>query len=411
MAEFSFLNEKPYQNVVHDYKELTAKTVADKYIEFEFPLGNYVIESLRLVVKYDGSNIAPVIVTESTPTETSNSADSAESADLTNSAVHISIDDFIEEIVPYYDDRINSCILKPIPTDLLKVFATIGSQFPDRLCWEIPLLKMASFLFKWDSGDDQNYFCLKYGRTMHLRLVKSAKYNETLNSIFVFKHGTNLTNMPSDIMSCIMSATEKKMTYKITYRETTFVNGQGRICPPEYVVPYTLHKTELKIINSDTESVFITDEYNRFNYSYMLITLDVEPNVSIEKITLGTNLNPEFSSLMKLFSLSKELAEIYGLNYQLTDKFYLLDIGQYLNAEIKPFYDNKIESTRSPAALFDETTINLAQTQQSKPGSVLKPMEEIWKIDIAEKMTNLKLKLNLEFSAKTTGTARILLFN
>jgi len=398
MTEFAFLTDKPYHNLSHNYKEIVANTIDSSHIEFEFPSGNYLIESLHLVIKYDGTDVDP-----------------GANAPIANAptGTELSIDDFVDEIVPYYDNRVDHGILKPIPGEFLKAFA-MGSNSArsiSKLCWEIPLLKMASFVCPLLGRE--YYYDMIYGRTMHLRLVKSATYAQTLRSIFVTRHAVDLTNMPTDILSYITSATESKIQFKITYRETKFLNHIGQVCPPEAVVPYILDKFETKFINSDKAHVWITHQGNRFNYSYVLIVLETDSLTSIEKVSLSSNLRENtMSGNDNHFSLSKELAEVYGLSYQLTDCHYLLDVAQYTNTVVKPFFDNRLEQIGPTDQIFDPNTIdksvavyhsaedlknNFCRTLGSQFGS--------------DSKTNLKLKLNLEFGGAITGTARIYFFN
>ena len=76
--QYSFLDETEFNSssMIHDYKSLKPARITAEFIEYDFPTGSYFADSFFLSIKFDGQPIPR--------------------NDLT-------IDNFISEFIPYYD--------------------------------------------------------------------------------------------------------------------------------------------------------------------------------------------------------------------------------------------------------------------------------------------------------------------
>jgi hypothetical protein len=263
----------------------------------------------------------------------------------------------------------------------------------------------------------------------------------------------DLTNMPDDFLPEISKLIEKKVEFKLTYRETKLFDHAGRVVYPETIESYVLNKYCATFNDSHCEYRLLTDT-GKFDYKYIAVILHMDTDTKLKSVRLSNNtlFNGEHD-----FMLTQEAADLYGLNFALNDTSYVIDISQYINTTVKLFFDNKrdciypIHKTYEISTLFPEelNKINddLNETQialDKKEVNITSDSSDNYQALTLSKFSNdfseshialcdnykkerdirgnplenrqivilnqFKLKLTLELTNKATGSANIYLF-
>lgn len=85
-----------------------------------------------------------------------------------------------------------------------------------------------------------------------------------------------------------------------------------------------------------------------------------------------------------LFKITKEYAEIFNINYQISPNYYLIDIGKFMNIYTKPQFINTnllcLEKENIPGvdSIYSEYEKRLESYQKS----ILSDMERKWKFQL-----------------------------
>lgn len=389
MTDYFFLGEKNYENVMHSYKSLKPKTVTNSFIDFDFPDGDYFVDSINLSIKFDGKIIPKN---------------------------NLSIEDFISEIVPYYDFNIynNPANERPIAAQFVSAYGDICKlNTKKKLCFTIPLLRLVSM------HTNINDYCYRYQYTKsaHLRLVKQ-KINPT-DSISIFKYmsDVDLTNLPDEIMKSVTEYAESKIEYEIFYRETKFFN-MGKIVPPDTVDFYSLDNFVIEFKNQKNKTIRINDKNNNYNYKNMLIVVDMESalepeetidqpdNNYIDEIELCMNIKNICSkSHHNIFKITKEQAEIFNISYQVGSKYYLVDISKFIDSRVKSQVNNYYETYENKS----DRNASTEEKYQERLDVFRKDIQEYKEME-QNKRINFELELSVTLHEADTGFLNVYLF-
>jgi hypothetical protein len=349
MDDFFYLDEKNYENVVYSHKSVKPTFVTDEFIIWNFPDGNYMLDSLYIVIKLDGNTIAQH---------------------------NLTLEDFISRVDPFYTHELdhgcntnldfyknisstdknvptNSYSTKPIPADFITAYTDMCKLNKNKLYFCIPLLRMVSIYTRTTESIPE------FIQRPHIKLIRQQNYNVDAVSIFQEITNVNLDNMPTEIMDYITKYSESKIQFELFYRETKFYSSVGKQVPPELTETYVLDKCSIKFDNVKTNTINISDPTYHYNYKNMLIITDLnsgkdadsdQPNNYIDEIILQTKFssrldvkNVQFEELFKdgAFKMSKEYAEIFNINYQIGFKYYLVDISKFIKTYVQFLIQNK----------------------------------------------------------------------
>ncbi len=429
MSELFYLDEKNYENVVHSYKSIMPKSVTSEEIIYDFPNGDYMIDQFYLIIKFDGDSIPQH---------------------------NLTLEDFCDSIEPYYDNNgeinggtlwylqgsidesaqhlYDSYCTKPIDATFATAYTEICKLNKNKLCFSIPLLRMVS-IYNQVTG----FASYKFIKRPHLKLVRQKKYNVDAVSIFQEMKNVNLENMPSEVLNGITNYAESKMQFELFYRETKFYTGIGKLVPPELVDTYTLDKYCVKFDNTDTSTITIADPTTQYNYKNMLIVVDLEShsaslleqcdeittntiNNYIKEITLQTKFSSslnvdrmQFTKLFKdgIFKMTKEYAEIFGINYMVSSRYYLLDISNFIKVYIQSLTQNG--GLYNHVHHYNHFACRVEKLYEQRIEQYQKPVDEFLNEDEKENdklvtEMGLVLELTMVLNKADQGTAQVYLF-
>ncbi|XWV25492.1 putative ORFan [Tupanvirus deep ocean] len=349
MIEPFYLDERNYENIVHSYKSVLPKSVTNEEIIYDFPDIDCMLDNFCLVVKFDGDIIPKN---------------------------NLTLEDFVSMVEPYYtnnDDNFTniqpSCSTdplglsqgltyhtNPIPSDFAAAYTDICKLNKNKLCFTIPLLRMVAILTEksreyWETWRKRDFI-----KKPHIKLIRQQKYCIDPTSIFQEMKDVNLENMPDEIMSSITNYAESKIQFELFYRETLFFNGINKKVTPELIDTYTLDSYEIKFDNTNNGSIVVVDGTTQYNYKNMLVILNLDSNDTInpetsneqsnylDEIVIKTRFSSKFNPKNTIFKdflregsfrLTKELAEIFNINYQVGTRYYLIDISKFITAYIQ----------------------------------------------------------------------------
>jgi hypothetical protein len=390
MSELLYLDEKSYENVTYSYKSIKPSCVNDKEIIYEFPDGNYLIDSLNLVIKFDDTII---------------------------SRNNLTFDDFIEKIIVPYDyaqplhdhDSV-------IPIKFISAYNDICKLNKDNLCFHIPLIKLFSFRINFgDFGKINNKTVIK--------MLRQQKYTIDPLDIFQEVKNVNLENMPSELMDSLTTYSASKISFELFYRETKFFDSIGKLVPPNSKEKIDVFESNVKFDNTDICKIKISDPKFLYDYRHMLIVMDNNINEDdtttdnfINKILLKTTFSPnlpiermQFRELFTdgVFEITKEHADIFGINIQVDKTHYLVDISEFMTVYVSSL-------TKNPA-MFDEVY------HVSRMTCLVKKYEQT--VDLYKKSLNdflgpkwsvansdMALELTLTLKNKYNGMVNVYLF-
>jgi hypothetical protein len=402
MFEYSFLDEKNYENMVHNYKSLKPIFVSDESIKFEFPKGNYFIDSIHLLIKFDGDVIPKN---------------------------NLSIEDFVSEIVPHYFRTINNDPFneKPIPSQFIRAYTDIWRQGKQKneLCFFIPLIRMTSIYENVGMGNE-------FTKNAYLDLIKPN--NPIIDAVSIFKYmkDIDLKNLPEQIMDAVTTYAESKLEYEILYRETKFFKI-GHLVPPESVDFYALNKFNVEFSGTHKNTLSFADQYEQYNYKNMLIIVDLEllnntdntdntpiNENNIEEIQLSTKflsskpkfIGQKYGDLFNngVFKITKEHAEIFNISYQINSKYYLIDISKFIEAYVHPLTNNSHIIAHELA--YDGklgTMLSLNEKYRQKCDLYNKSVNEFIK-STEEPKIKFELELSITLQNADHGTLHVYLF-
>ncbi|XWV26827.1 putative orfan [Tupanvirus soda lake] len=422
MNEPFYLDEKNYENVVHSYKSILPKSITNEEIVYDFPDGDCLMDNFCLVVKFDG-DIVP--------------------------KNNLTLEDFVSKVEPYYSvygsvpdvqPSFSSYHTNPIPSEFAAAYTEICKLNKNKLCFTIPLLRMVSI---FTEKNPCHYIFPQYIKRPHIKLIRQQKYQVDPVSIFQEMKDVNLENMPNEVMSSITNYAQSKIQFELFYRETIFFTGINKKIAPELIETYVLDTYEIKFDNTNTGSVVVVDETTYYNYKNILIVLNLESidtinsetvnhdNNYLDEIVIKTKFSSKFNLNNTTFKnfvrdgslrLTKELAEIFNINYQVGLRYYLIDISKFITAYVQSItrsggmYDHICLEGK---LAFDEIIVNNHNPANFNKASefcydIMDTNKNIKKlvgdIDMMVDIVGIALDLQLTLKKSDTGVANIYFF-
>lgn len=323
MASYSFLDEPTYEKKMHEYKLLKPLKTTNEYIEYVFPRGNYVIDMIHLLIKYDDEIIKLL-----------------PQSDMGN----FSLENFIENIIPYQND-IEQERYPNIDASFVTAYTRACQTKIDKLCFKIPLVRLVNMdndLF------DRN---LNVQMTTYIRLIKQTSQHIIMDGIEILKmmRQISLINMPEPIIDNMRQYIESKITFEILYRETKFFNSVGQIIVPNPINLYRYKKLEIVLDNIKKPYGLINSIYD---YKTMLVVSNlVSDKNCIQEIKLTTNFNPhgrlpppfwDNALISGSTTLHRDHAEIFNIPFQIGSKYYVMDIEKFVSVYVQPLIDMRV---------------------------------------------------------------------
>lgn len=393
---FLSVDNKQQYNCKNNYKIISPTKITHKVLDYNFPDDNSTfdctIDRIHFLVKIDGADVEPFD--------------------------DISIDDFVKSVEYFYRESYSFDEKKLLPIEFIKTF-NIVNKYKSKTCYEIPLLKMQKndelpLNFSSNSYLPFPAICPPSKNKLHvtLRINKSENYKNTLLNVYAAKYGMDIDSLMK-VIRCdnydkLFEQIEPRFDFKIVYRETQHMD------PFSLFDSYIFDKCNIEFDGSAKSFTWLSDTGNHFNYKYILIILKAEPEIILNEVEIKTN--EKLSD--NIFVLSKEIAEIFGEQYQINSTHYLINIDEYINSNIKSFIVNKIERTRPIDMIFEEGTFDIRKDKHYNANVVCGIDENKCSLNmdvIAHKIlcsenTNLRLKISLTLNKKSDGCATVYFF-
>jgi hypothetical protein len=301
-------------------------------LKFDFPNGGYIVDDVKLKIKYDGKDI------QLSP-----------EFQLSDLFAAITSKQLIRMNAPRFTDDKNE-LNDRIPMEFVDAYNKSISKGASSGSFNLPLLRLVSVLYRFSPN------CESFVSTPKFSIYKSAQYRESIRKI--------LEQCGEPI--------ESKLEFIIYYRETELFSGMGKGVSPDPVRPYILDKHTVELCNQVEHTVAINDTGSKLDYTHIIVVLDNpdstlaqvkldKQNPILTQIKLNTNFSPgsrigkQFSKLSNsTYVLTKEIAEMYGRPFQTSNKTYLIDVKQYIDTYVKLFIDNNIETMSEAQNIFSD---------------------------------------------------------
>jgi hypothetical protein len=328
MTELYYLTEKKFDHIISRYKILNVESNEHDKLKYSFSEGNYIIDNLKLRIKYKNQDIETYPNFQLIDLFTSLKS---KSLGVKLTVENLSIDGGRERKL--YE----SCI----PFDFVVAYNDMIIKKSNY--YNIPLFKAITLQYK--ILDTYKTILDTYNQVCKLSFVKSGIYLNSISKILNHMIDNKLIEIPLDItQEKLFEYFKSNLHFDLSYRETYLLSGVGQNVHPDPVIPFYFGKY-INNCHGQSECCFtITEKETMTDYRNAMLSFELPVNVIQMKMYTNCILNGEYGSSSQDTShiLTKEHAEMYDLPFQMNDKLYFFNIREYIEV-----YINLLKKTKT----------------------------------------------------------------
>ena len=363
-----FMVQNKFDQMISHYKTLRPAINSNNKIKYTFPKGGYIVDNVKLKIKYEGKDVSP------TSFKLSNFFSTIASKQLVRSGSG--------------HGRSGGCQSNPndnIPMEFIDAYnqSICMNQLESHRHFDLPLLRLVSVMYGFGV-----YAGETFSSTPSFKLYKSPTYQDALVQLYLQMKDKNASTsddtekninfLKNLILENIITYVESKLEFIIFYRETELLTGTGKSVSPDPITPYVLDKYTIGSVHQSICNFKVSDTGSRLDYNNMVVVFEND-KTALKEISLRTNFNPDTricTNFQKLsnstWTLSNEQAKMYNLPFQTSDTTYLIDIKQYISTYVKLFIANRIEQLAEATSIFnDYISEKKSDEDNSRPPTVM----------------------------------------